>query len=150
MVRKHSKKKCTYFNSLSFARWVVVKIPFKGCRYDDDELFESIPVQEYEGETYAELWLPPCGWVTIVEDEPCSGEPGEGVKVTKTTMRNMFKEFKFNKLGELVSARDLEFDAEMMAGSATVSACTRTCPAADAVGYRQHVQADADGTGAEG
>lgn len=115
IVLKPSKKKCTYFNSLSFARWVVVKIPFKGCRYDDDELFESIPVQEYEGETYAELWLPPCGWVTIVEDEPCSGEPGEGVKVTKTTMRNMFKEFKFNRLGELVGARDLEFDVEMMA-----------------------------------
>ncbi|MBR3651312.1 MAG: alpha-mannosidase, partial [Victivallales bacterium] len=59
-----SKKKVTYFNSLSFDRWAVVELPFKGAKDANDE---QIAVQVLDGKTYAEIYLPACGWTTLTE-----------------------------------------------------------------------------------
>ena len=107
-----NKKKVTYFNSLSFDRWAVVELPFKGAKDANDEI---ISVQVLDGKTYAEIYLPACGWTTLTEAKPYYGERGEGVKATKTKLDNGVVEFRFNALGELTSARNCDATQEFMA-----------------------------------
>ena len=97
-----SKKKVTYFNSLSFDRWAIVELPFKGAKDSNDEM---IPVQVLDGKTYAEVYLPACGWTTLTEAKPYFGERGDGVKATKTKLDNGVVEFRFNNLGESAAAQ---------------------------------------------
>ncbi len=106
-----SKKKVSYFNSLSFDRWAVVVLPFAGAKDANGEL---IPVQKLNGLTYAEVYLPACGWTTLTEAKPYTGERNDYVKATKTLLRNNIVEFSFNSLGELTSARNVGSEQEFM------------------------------------
>ncbi|MBO4345614.1 MAG: alpha-mannosidase, partial [Victivallales bacterium] len=107
------RKKVSYFNSMSFDRWAVVVLPFEGAQ---DAEGEPVAVQKLNGVTYAEIYLPACGWTTLTEAKPYLGDKEERVRATKTKLMNSVVEFGFNSLGELTSARNRASDQEFMAG----------------------------------
>lgn len=106
----------TVFNSLSWGRLACVEVPFKDCITLEGD---AVPVQEYDRRYYALVELGPSGWTTLEKNSlgVTLIDPPK-VKATKTKLENDEVIYKFNALGELISAKLKGSDEEFILGPA--------------------------------
>ncbi len=103
----------TAFNSLSWEREALISLP-EGIAGLQTSAGESVPVQELDGQTYAEVSIPPCGWESYVTGTPRKIE--NTISVSQHHMENEWVRVEFNALGEIVSIFDKVNQSELAAG----------------------------------
>lgn len=100
----------TVFNSLSWARQALVPLP---------ESLADAPGQRFEGQTWAEVAVPPCGWATFTPAELALPETA-ALRAEPRLLENEFLRVEFNAAGEIVSLFDKEAGRELAAGPCNV------------------------------
>jgi alpha-mannosidase len=103
----------TVFNSLSWARKVLVPLPegWAGAKGTDGLL----TTQAMDGATYVEVEVPACGWTTIHATDPLA--MASGLQATPTRLENELLRITFNERGEITSLYDKEAGRELAAGT---------------------------------
>lgn len=104
----------TVYNSLGWDRAVNVALP-KGWKAAKDTLGAFYYTQEIQGNIYAEINVPSCGWITILPSEKPKGRM-KYLKVTKHLLENSWMKIKLNDFGEIASIIDNETDRELTSG----------------------------------
>jgi alpha-mannosidase len=105
-------KAVTVFNSLSWARSVLVPLPksFSGAESEG----VMLPVQKIGDDRFVETVVPACGWKSL-----CEGKPGAvttGPRASARGLENDMIRAAFNDFGEITSLIDKETGAELAAG----------------------------------
>jgi len=109
----------TVFNSLSWERTALVPLPegFEGAM---DETGNALPVQVMDGETFAEVTVPSCGWTTLRPAQEETRFLGKNlvsaVSADERLLENDLLRVEFNRKGETVRLLDKESGREWAAG----------------------------------
>jgi alpha-mannosidase len=89
-----------------------------------------LPVQEIEGEVFAEVNVPACGWTTLTPGEDVPSIPNALV-ATPTSLENELLRVVFNGNGEIVSLFDKEIARELAAGPCNSFTMYKDVPSAN-------------------
>jgi len=102
----------TLFNSLSWARKVLVPLPagWHGARSRDGLL----ATQTVDGQTWVEVEVPSCGWTTIYAEDPLA--VSNTLRATSTLLENELIRVEFDATGRITRIYDKEADRELAAG----------------------------------
>jgi alpha-mannosidase len=100
------------FNSLGFSRTVLVGLPesFYGARSESGPL----PVQRVEDTLFAEVSLPPCGWITLYDGEAV--EADTVCRASTAGMENDLLVIDLDDRGEITSIIDKHSGRQLVAG----------------------------------
>ena len=105
----------TVFNSLSWTRDAVVKLP-EGAQAAETADGATLLSQVTPDGTYARVAVPSCGWTTIVPVQVAADTPLEDVIATPTTLENDVMRFTFDAKGQITSIWDKEAEREWATG----------------------------------
>ena len=107
----------TVFNSLSWARRSLVKLP-AGANAAVDEAGDALPVQITAGQAWAEVPAPSCGWTTVHLKAEGGRQKAEArtVQATARSLENELLKIEFNDRGEIASIFDKEAERELASG----------------------------------
>jgi len=96
-------KGLSVFNSLSWPRKEIVALPddFSGLQSEDGK---QVPTQASEGQVFAEVTVPSCGWSGYQAGSPLAVE--NSLNVTQEVLENELVLVKFNEFGEITSIFD--------------------------------------------
>jgi alpha-mannosidase len=105
----------TVFNSLSWPRTAVVRLP-AGMRGLETSRGEPLPLQAQGKDVYALVGpIPPCGWVSFREGKPAK-PAASPVAATGRTLENELVKLTFDGTGAIRSIRDKATGEEIAAG----------------------------------
>ncbi len=107
----------TVFNSLSWARRSLVKLP-AGANAAVDAAGHALPVQISVEQAWTEVSAPSCGWTTVhlkAEGGRQKAEPAT-LKASEQSLENECLKIEFNDRGEITSIFDKEAGRELAAG----------------------------------
>ena len=114
----------TVFNSLSWERNVIVKLP-SGYTSVYDEDGKPLRCQEIDGEVYAKLNAPSCGAKTYKAGNESAAE---GIVTEQTILENSLIKAVFNQLGELISLVDKTNSMEYIKEPSNIFRMYRNAP----------------------
>ncbi|HEX7715100.1 MAG TPA: glycoside hydrolase family 38 C-terminal domain-containing protein, partial [Bacillota bacterium] len=106
----------TVFNSLSWERTVLVKLPWSGGAAKADGVI--LPGQVIDGATLVSLTVPACGWTTLYP-AACLA-PAVPVQVGDRYLENEFLRVELDDRGALTRILDKEADRELITAPANV------------------------------
>jgi alpha-mannosidase len=124
----------TVFNSLSWPRTTLVALP-EGWQAATNAQGQPLPVQSVNGQAWAEVSVPACGWTTIWR-QAGRGESSQPTGAACTTydglpiLENELLRVQFNARGEIVSLLDKESGQEWAAGPCNSFKMYRDVPSA--------------------
>ncbi len=104
-------KALTVFNSLSWDRPVLVRLPKSLAGVESDGAM--LPIQKIGDDRYVEARVPPCGWKTLLAGIP--GAIVEGPRASSKGLENERIRVAFNDYGEITSLVDKETGLELAA-----------------------------------
>jgi alpha-mannosidase len=120
----------TVFNSLSWDRKALVKLP-AGAHVATDAAGELVPVQVAEGQTWAEVQAPSCGWTTLqLTGDSQPQTVGDAAWAAGLLLENGQLKVALNDLGEITSIWDKEAERELAAGPCNSFKMYRDVPGA--------------------
>jgi alpha-mannosidase len=103
----------TVFNSLSWDRREVIALP-EGVVGLQESGGRKLSIQEVNGQKFAEITVPSCGWA---EYQPCEPENiGNSIQVTEHLLENDLLRIEFSELGEILSIFDKLENRELATG----------------------------------
>jgi alpha-mannosidase len=106
----------TVFNSLSWARRALIKLP-AGASAAVDVAGQDLPVQITADQAWAEVSAPSCGWTTVrLTDDRRPTTDDRTVRATKSALENELLKIEFNDRGEIISIFDKDSGRELAAG----------------------------------
>jgi len=140
LVTGSSDGAITVFNSLSFARSILLTLPAGDDRVTD-AVGASLVTQRFEGQRLVEVPIPPCGWTTVRTAGLKDAAPGGSVhnahsdalalnKDAGWILENDLIRATFNASGELASLWDKESSCEWMAAPGNVFLMYKDVPRA--------------------
>ena len=110
---RQSEEGITLFNSLSWERRALVVLP-EGMDGLSTETGQALPTQKNEGEVFAEVDLPACGWSSFTAGKPVY--PENTMIAMPDRLENALVRVEFNEFGEIVSIFDKQNMQELTAG----------------------------------
>jgi len=104
----------TVCNSLSWPRTALVALP-QGFLGAADAQGRPLPVQAVDGQLWAEVTVPGCGWMTVRPAE-APQSPANSLRAATNLLENEHLRLELNRRGEIVSLYDKDAGRELAAG----------------------------------